>query len=323
MCQRDPFFAPIRETRALSDEMKSFSLPVGSDGHIRAGNIPFKQKTMRSSPMGGSIFAMDSRFRMLIEMPEAWTGIYSDLSSCEFVVAAMKSGDKNMIAMCNNVRAGLSQSPYIEIMKAAGLLGAEIKSKSDAGPDYKNWKNGSLATIYGQEAEGLCNNLNVPMHIAHRIHGFVHSHFPQFWKYVEYERITSEARGYAETRGGWRLDVRHQKFRTLKNFPVQAEAAEIMHLGASKMSDGGVMICTTVHDAVLAMCPTERAQETAAFIAQCWREAGQEVIGYPISTDQYIFTGRFTESGSMPAWERLLAGLEKAESKTMALEEYA
>lgn len=312
MCAIDPFFEPLRQGKHLVEELRSFQLPIGPDSRVRATNLSFAQKGMRSSPQGGSIFAMDSRNRMLILLPEGISGVYSDLSSCEFVVAAVKSRDPRMLKMCDDVRDGRAESIYLEIMKVAGVARPDA-TKSSVGSDYKVWKTGCLATIYGQSAEGLRASLNVPFATARFIYDFVHSYFGQFWRYIRYEIVRGESRGFMETRGGWRLDTRHQKRTTLQNFPIQAEAAEILHLGTVKMVDSGVQIATTVHDAVLALDTTEQIEETAQLIAECWAEAGMEVIGYPIFTDPYVFSGRFNDKDGMPGWDRLLSLLEECE----------
>jgi hypothetical protein len=225
----------------MADEFKSFNLPIGDDGRVRATNLPFAQKTMRSTPFGGSIFAMDARNRWLIQMSPELPGAYLDLSSCEFVVAAAQSGDKNMLEICDKARADPTKNVYIEIMIAAGVA-KPGDTKKTVGSAYKDWNVGGLATMYGQEAVGLAENLNIPYRTAKFIYNFFHSHFATYWRYINTLVVRGQSRGYMETLGGWRLDTRHQRVNTLKNFPVQANACEVLHLGAIKMVDRGFVL---------------------------------------------------------------------------------
>jgi DNA polymerase I-like protein with 3'-5' exonuclease and polymerase domains len=294
----------------MADEFKSFNLPIGDDGRVRAGNLPFSQKTMRSSPQGGSIFAMDARNRWLIHPQPFRCLAYIDLSSCEFVVAAAVSGDKNMLKICDEVRNDPTKNVYVEIMKAAAIARAD-DTKKTVGPAYKDWKIGGLATLYGQEAEGLAKNLNVAYRTARFINQFFHEHFPTYWRFINNQVVRGQSRGFMETLGGWRLDTRHQKLTTLKNFPIQANACEILHLGAVKMVDSGLAICTTVHDAVLIEAIPSEIEEHVRIAQECFRDAGLEILGYPMSSDSYIFSNRFEDEDGAEGWKRMLELLEE------------
>lgn len=315
MCRHDPYFEPLRVGRSMAGEFKGFSLPIGDDNRVRATNLPFDQKTMRSSPHGGSIFAMDARNRWLIQSPPGRSNAYIDLSSCEFVVAAAMSGDKNMLKICDEVRADPTKNVYVEIMKAAGVA-KPGDTKKTVGPAYKAWKIGGLATLYGQEAAGLAKNLNIPFRTAKFIHDFFHEHFATYWRYIGNKVIRGQSRGFMETLGGWRLDTRYQKLTTLKNFPVQSNACEILHLGAVKMVDSGCVICTTVHDAVLLEAPTSEIAECVRIAQECFKEAGLEIVGYPMSSDSYIFNDRFEDEDGEAGWITMLDFLERAERES-------
>jgi hypothetical protein len=313
MCQIDPYFEPLRIGSRMADDFKTFNLPIGDDGRVRASNLPFAQKGMRSSPHGGSIFAMDARYRWLIQTAPGRSAAYIDLSSCEFVVAAVLSGDKNMLRICNDVRNDPTKNVYVEIMKAASVAKPDATKKT-VGKEYKNWKTGGLATLYGQEAIGLCKNLNVRMSVATFIHDFFHTFFSTYWSFINKQLVRGQSRGFMETRGGWRLDTRHQKQTTLKNFPVQANACEILHLGAVKMVDSGLQVCTTVHDAVFIEADTDEINGQVQLAQECFADAGMEVIGYPIQSDAYIFSGRFEDDDGEDGWKSMLSLLKKAEA---------
>jgi hypothetical protein len=315
MCLHDPYFEPLRVGRSLAKEFNGFSLPIGDDGRVRAGNLPFAQKGMRSSPQGGSIFAMDSRNRWLIQTTPDQPCSYIDLSSCEFVVAAAMSGDINMLRICDEVRSDPIKNVYVEIMKAAGVAKPDATKKL-IGALYKIWKIGGLATLYGIEIESLKKALSVPYRTAKFIYDFFHDHFTTYWRFIDNQVVRGQSRGFMETLGGWRLDTRYQKKNTLKNFPIQANACEVLHLGAIKMVDRGVIIGTTVHDAIFLQSTPNEIEEHVRIAQECFKEAGLEIVGYPMSSDAYTFTGRFEDHDGEDGWKSMLDLLARAENKT-------
>ena len=145
---------------------------------------------------------------------------------------------------------------------------------------------------------------------ARFIYQFFHEHFPAYWRFINNQVIRGQSRGFMETLGGWRLDTRHQKLTTLKNFPIQSNACEILHLGGVKMVDRGVAIYTTVHDAVLIEAIPSEIEEHVRIAQECFRDAGLEILGYPMSSDSYIFSNRFEDEDGAEGWKRMLELLE-------------
>ncbi len=321
MANYDATLKPLEMGIRLADSFKSFGLPVGSDGRNRPGNLPFEQKTMRSSPKKGSIHAMPSAFRHLYKPEKDMSLAIGDLSSCEFVVGGVVTGDAAMIKMADDVRLGHADNVYVEIMKAAKVAPPDA-TKASMREAYKPWKIGSLAVQYGAQPERLQIQLDCPMSLAQRIYATHHETFFTYWRRIKAMVANGETRGYMETLGGWRLDTRNQKHNSLANFPIQANAQEIMHLGAQYMVDRGLPVVLTVHDAAMIYGPTSEIDDMVAAATECWKDAGMAVIGYPIGSDYYVcrWPETFDDGEGGEGWKIMMDYLDRAEKAVLLSE---
>ena len=55
---------------------------------------------------------------------------------------------------------------------------------------------------------------------------------------------------------GWQIQVEgHPNPRSLANFPMQANGAEMLRIACILMTEAGIRVCAPVHDAVLIEAP--------------------------------------------------------------------
>ena len=120
------FKEPTEEKRKTDGD---FFDSVGSDNRLRTFLGPFGTQTGRNAPKASRfILAMSSWLRCLIEPPPGWVIIGIDYSSQEFAIAAIMSGDKNMI------EAYLSGDPYLYFAKKAGAVPEDASPKGCKDP---------------------------------------------------------------------------------------------------------------------------------------------------------------------------------------------
>jgi hypothetical protein len=101
------FFKPAR--------IGEFLECVGSDGRARPWIGPFGTQTGRNAPPASQyVFAMASWLRSIVEPKYGRTILGADESAQEFAIAAVLSGDKNMIEAYN------SGDPYLGYAKQSG-----------------------------------------------------------------------------------------------------------------------------------------------------------------------------------------------------------
>src|SRR5690349_5168365 len=84
--------------------------------------------------------------------------------------------------------------------------------------------------------------------------------------------------GRIETVFGWPLHVGAEPNpRSLMNFPMQANAAEMLRLACCLATERGIRVCAPVHDALLIEAPLEHLDAHAAAMQQAMREASRLV----------------------------------------------
>ena len=87
-----------------------------------------------------------------------------------------------------------------------------------------------------------------------------------------------------ETVFGWPLHISNSpNKKTLTNFPMQGNGAEMLRLAAMRLCDAGIVPCMLVHDAVLIEADNE---EQIAHAVEIMKSAGRDVCdGFEIGVD--------------------------------------
>ena len=137
-----------------------------------------------------------------------------------------------------------------------------------------------------------------------------------FWRWsdriVEHASIT----GSLQTVFGWPLKIGGEANpRSLRNFPMQANGAEMMRIAAIAATEAGIEVCAPVHDAFLIMAPLERLEDDVAAMRCHMGDASKAVLdGFEVRTDAQLFChpDRYIDEGGSEMWEtvaRILADL--------------
>jgi hypothetical protein len=89
---------------------------------------------------------------------------------------------------------------------------------------------------------------------------------------------------------GWQIQVndKHQA-RSLRNFPMQANGAEMLRLACIFGSERGIKICAPIHDALLIEAKTQELPDVVVLMEDCMREASRIVLdGFELRTEAKI-----------------------------------
>ena len=317
MGQIDPHFEPLRQTRRLLNDFKRLELPVGTDGRCRPQNLPFSQRTGRSSPKRGSIFAMPAWARCLVKPQPGRAIAYVDLTSAEFGIAGALSGAPQMLLLYDDMIRGRIEDVYLQGAKLNGAA-TQDATRSSHREVRKVWKIGWLATQYGASPALIALITGTTPSTARGIHYAHHKMFSRYWDYIDRLRIESEASGVMMTRGGWKLFTKFQREATLANFPIQAHGGEIMRLATSYMVAEGVQLCTTVHDAVLVESSIDEINAIVELVKRCWRWASLEVVGVELGSDAKVvrYPDRYMEDENNEIFDLLLQLLKRVEEES-------
>ena len=97
--------------------------------------------------------------------------------------------------------------------------------------------------------------------------------------------------GSLHTVFGWCIHVgENPNPRSLRNFPMQANGAEMLRLACCLAAERGIEVCAPVHDAVLIGAPLDRLEDNIAGIRAAMADASRIVLaGFELRTEAAPF----------------------------------
>ena len=315
MARAYPAVAPLRELRHSLGEMRLFSdLAVGIDGRNRCLLSPFRSITGRNQPSNARfIFGPSCWLRSLIQPEPGRAVAYVDWSQQEFGIAAALSGDTAMM------EAYTSGDPYLTFAKQARAVPADATKKSHP-REREQFKVCALAVQYGMGPHSLAQSLGQPEAMARELLRLHRETYPTFWRWSDSAVNHAMLRGWLHTVFGWRVQVGPRANpRSLANFPMQANGAEMLRLACCLATERGIAVCAPVHDALLVEGPAGRIQSVVLDTQRAMTEASRVVLsGFELRSDAKIVChpGRYSDPRGKQMWETvmgLMAELPQAE----------
>jgi DNA polymerase I-like protein with 3'-5' exonuclease and polymerase domains len=209
-----------------------------------------------------------------------------------------------------------SGDPYLWLARRVGAVPSDATKKTHPG-EREQFKVVSLGVLYGLSAEGLARRLNVPPCGGWELLRYHQQTFRRFWRWSEAVQDFAMLRGYLATVFGWRVHVGPDANpRSLRNFPMQANGAEMMRLACCLATERGVAVCCPVHDALLVEGPSGAIEAVVSETQRAMREASELVLpGFPLRTDAKIVRhpDRYLDERGRRMWDAVW-GLLAAQS---------
>ena len=286
--------------------MRLNKFKVGADGRNRTMLSPFRSKTGRNQPSNNKyIFGSSVWLRSLIKPAEGWGISYIDWSQQEFGIAAALSGDEAMM------RAYASGDPYLEFAKLAGAVPPDATKKSHP-KERALFKATVLAVQYGMGAEALAERIQQPVIVAKDLLRKHRQTFQTFWEWSDRNVDYALLHNRLWTVFGWQIQVEGQhNLRSLANFPMQANGAEMLRIACIRMTEAGIRVCAPVHDAVLIEAPLEELDDRVQQAQELMSEASRQVLGgFELTTDAdiYRYPERYRDEERGGAfWDRVMS----------------
>jgi len=311
MARAYPSVAPLRELRHSLGKMRLFSdLAVGSDGRNRCLLSPFRSITGRNQPSNARfIFGPSCWLRALIAPEPDRAVAYVDWSQQEFGIAAALSGDSAMQdAYCTG-------DPYLEFSRQAGL--APVGATKETHPaERERCKVCILAVQYGMGSKSLAESLGQPEAYARELLQLHRSTYPTYWRWSEAAVNHAMLRGWLQTVFGWcvRVGARVNP-RSLANFPMQANGAEMLRLACCLATERRIRVCCPIHDALLVEGTTDNIAEVVSETQDAMAEASRVVLdGFELRSDAKIvrYPERYMDPRGERMWTTVLEILEDA-----------
>ena len=309
MAKAHPAISPLRELRSSLSDLRLNDLAVGRDRRNRTILSAFRSRTGRNQPSNSRfIFGPSVWLRGLIKPPRGHGVAYVDWKQQEFAIAvAALSNDTAMQA------AYLSGDPYLMFGKQAGLVPAD-GTKAAYKSERELCKQCILGVQYGMEAESLAARIGQPTIVARDLLRAHREAYSVFWRWSGAALDTAMSTNSLHTAFGWHVHVgENPNPRSIRNFPVQGNGAEMMRIAMCLATERGIEVCAPVHDAFLICAPLERLDEDIARMRQVMAEASRAVLdGFEIGTDVSItkFPDRFMDERGAVMWTRVLDLLE-------------
>jgi DNA polymerase I len=318
MAGKYPHIEPLRELRYSLSKLRLNTLQVGSDGRNRTLLGPYGTKTGRNAPSNSKyIFGPAKWIRFLIKPPPGRVLIHRDFCQQEPRIAAVQSGDMTLLGACE------SGDVYLGIADQLGFL-SESMSEPERKAVRTLFKTVVLGIQYAMGAHTLAQRTGISISEAGEILARLRARFRVF---EDYARSVVEHAGLfleVSTPYGWYMQCPSGiNPRTVRNFPIQATAAEVLHVLCILAERRGIEVVAPVHDAIMAEAPIDQAEAVSVALDRCMRDASAIVLrGYELPTDvQMIGEGqehqRYYDDRGEAMWNtvtRLVNKLERGRS---------
>jgi hypothetical protein len=308
-----PEIAPLRQLRSFLSETRSSVLPVGLDGRNRSLLSAFGSVTGRNQPSSvRAIFHRPAWNRSLIKPSEGFGVAYIDYCQQEVGIAAALSGDPAM------QRAYTSGDPYLEFAKQAKVIPPN-GTKTTHKTERDRSKACVLAVQYGMQAESLAASIGCPLIEARELLRLHRATYPRFWAWSQAVVDHAMLCGELQTVFGWTVRVSGEANpRSLANFPMQANGAEMLRLACSMATEDGIKVCAPVHDAVLIEAPLDVLDRDIARMRGIMAEASRIVLdGFELRTDVEIvrYPDRYSDARGTVMWAKVMKLIADAEAR--------
>lgn len=299
-CKTWPELRPLKELRQALGQLRLNDLAVGADGRNRTMLSMFSSKTGRNQPSNSRfVFGLAAWLRGLIRPRPGHGLVYVDWAQQEFGIAAALSGDARM------QEAYASGDPYLAFAIQAGAAPSDA-TKASHGAVREQYKACVLAVQYGMGEESLALRIQQPKVYASELLKMHRRTYPDFWRWSDVALDFALTQRLLWTVFGWNIHVEGKvNTRSLRNFPMQANGAEMLRLACCLATEEGIRVVAPVHDAVLIEAPVDELDAATAQMQECMRQASAAVLdGFELRADAetFVYPDRYVDERGSGMW---------------------
>jgi hypothetical protein len=312
---RYPEAHELRQLRATISKLRLNALHIGRDFRNRAAPLnAYATKTARHAPSASKyIFGPAKWVRFLIAPTPGRALVHRDYSQQEMFIAALLSGDTKLLQAC------LTGDVYIGMAIQLGLAPPDATAATH--PQLRTmFKTVTLAIQYGQGARALSLRTGLSLYQSYEILARLRAQYRVFEAFAKSVADHAGLELELRTPLGWVMQCPPGiNPRTVRNFPMQSTAAEILHVGLILAERRNIPIIATVHDAMMAECDLDQVDDVSAALDRAMRDAASVVLrGYELPTDKQIVRPgeRFFDKNGAEMWSTVSNVLAKLERRT-------
>lgn len=305
-----PQLQQLQELLVTLNRFKHFALGIGADGRNRCGLSPFRTITGRNQPSAdrdrptvtGFVFGPARWIRGLIRPGPSRAVAYCDWTAQEVAIAAGLSGD---VQLARDYQTDI----YLRFANAAGIAPPDATKETHA-TVREICKQIVLGVGYGMGPETMAFKAGISKIEARELMRAHRATYPQFWRWIEGVVNSALFTGQMRTVFGWRLmvDKINPNPRTLMNFLMQANGAEMMRVAAIAATEAGIEVCAPIHDAFLIEAPIDRIEFDTATMCEIMTRAGRLVAGIDVRTEANIvrWPDRYMDKRGAAMWDTVM-----------------
>jgi hypothetical protein len=312
MIETYPLIKTFYEDKRMIDALNRFGLEIGSDGRHRFWLNPFGTKTGRNNPSTKTLWGLPPTMRSFMRVTTPGYAIAQvDFGSQEVGIAAALSGDPTLMSDY------LTGDPYQRL--AAAALGITNPTSQQR----QVYKACVLGRMYGMGVGTLARNLGISRARAQEILDQMAARYPVLNAWLE--RVVTKAAHIVPITCtlGWSLTASGKpgEERTFLNFPMQANAAEIMRLVFARA--GALPIIGCAHDSFIVEDRIDRIEETIRQMQEVMKAASRDLLnGFELRADckpsdityyPYRFIDKREREDGMRHWCWLMQLIEEVE----------
>jgi DNA polymerase I-like protein with 3'-5' exonuclease and polymerase domains len=179
---------------------------------------------------------------------------------------------------------------YLTFAKQAGAVPWNATKQTHA-KERDQFKIVALAVGYGMGEKSLALKLGVPEYRAKELLNLHRRAYPAYWAWSDAAEAKAVLTGKLVAAFGWTVHALDADAnpRSLRNFPAQANGAEMIRLACCLAIQRGIELCCPIHDALLVEGPADRVDEIVAATQQAMRDASEFVLpGFPLRSDAKV-----------------------------------
>lgn len=309
-----PDLALLRDSRKFLSNMKKSGYPVDKHGYSKYRLRPFATDTGRNAPSTREFVFQGPAWHRVFIQPKPNMGLaYIDFCQQEFLLAGALSGDKTML------EDYASGDCYLAFAKRAGAVPATA-TKETHKEIRDQYKIACLAVNYGMTAGALAHQINQPVAVAAYLLRQYQNLYPQYAQYsIKIENNTLLGRPQKSVYGWQRAITSPYTKRgksvinSIKNFPMQANGAEMMRMACIRATEAGIKVCCPVHDALLIEAPLEDLENAIRTTQACMKLASLDITDHAVRTDckKVVYPDRFMEKRGVEVWNIVKKAIQK------------
>jgi hypothetical protein len=218
--------------------------------------------------------------------------------------------------------AYLTGDSYLAFAKQAKAV-PDDATKATHSSQRELFKQCMLAVQYGMEASSLALRIAQPTLVARNLLRAHRQTYRRFWEWSDAALDQAMLPGTIHTVFGWPVHVGvRSNPRSLRNFPMQANGAEMLRIACCLATERGIEVCAPVHDALLLCASFDRLDADIAATRAAMTQASHAVPGgFELTTDVKVvrWPDRYMDPRGRQMWDRVCSLAAEAEPNVRSL----